>query len=160
MYSVIQPYHMNFLQVDARHHIYFEEVGNPRGYPVVFVHGGPGGGIFPNCRRFFDPKHYRIILFDQRGAGKSRPYADLVDNTTAHLISDMEYLREYLNIDKWMVFGGSWAARSPSPTPSPIQIAFAPWFYAAYFWPDKKSWTGSMAPKGQLECFHVNTIGS
>ena len=110
MYPVIQPYHMNFLQVDTRHHIYFEEVGNPHGYPVVFVHGGPGGGIFPNCRRFFDPKHYRIILFDQRGSGRSRPYAELVDNTTAHLISDMEHLREHLNIEKWMVFGGSWGS--------------------------------------------------
>jgi proline iminopeptidase len=110
MYPVIQPYHKNFLQVDARHHIYFEEVGNPRGYPVVFVHGGPGGGVFPNCRRFFDPRHYRIILFDQRGSGQSRPYADLVDNTTPNLIGDMEVLREYLNIEQWMVFGGSWGS--------------------------------------------------
>ncbi len=110
MYPVIQPYHQNFLQVDTDQYIYFEEVGNPRGYPVVFVHGGPGGGIFPNCRRFFDPRHYRIILFDQRGSGQSRPYASLVNNTTQHLIADMEKLRVYLNVDKWMVFGGSWGS--------------------------------------------------
>lgn len=110
MYPVIQPYHQSFLQVDDLHHIYFEEVGNPRGYPVIFVHGGPGGGIFPNCRRFFDPRHYRIILFDQRGAGQSRPYAELTNNTTPNLVADMELLREYLNIDQWMVFGGSWGS--------------------------------------------------
>ena len=110
MYPMIEPFHKNFLQVSERHHLYFEEAGNPRGVPVVFIHGGPGGGIFPNCRRFFNPQHYRIILFDQRGAGKSVPYADLVDNTTQHLISDMEQLRTFLNIPKWLVFGGSWGS--------------------------------------------------
>ena len=81
MYPVIQAYHMDFLRVSERHHLYFEQVGNPKGQPVVFIHGGPGGGIFPNCRRFFDPDHYRIILYDQRGAGQSRPYADIENNT-------------------------------------------------------------------------------
>lgn len=110
MYPLVEPYHTDYLQVSELHSIYFEEVGNPDGQPVVFVHGGPGGGIFPNCRRFFDPKHYRVILFDQRGAGQSKPYSELRENTTQDLIADMELLREYLQIEQWIVFGGSWGS--------------------------------------------------
>jgi proline iminopeptidase len=110
MYPLVEPYHTDYLQVSELHSMYFEEVGNPDGQPVVFVHGGPGGGIFPNCRRFFDPKHYRVILFDQRGAGQSKPYSELRENTTQDLIADMELLREHLQIEQWIVFGGSWGS--------------------------------------------------
>jgi proline iminopeptidase len=109
-YPEIEPYRTGRLQVSPLHEIYWEESGNPRGKPVVFVHGGPGGGTEPKQRRFFDPAAYRIVLFDQRGSGKSTPYASLVDNTTQHLIADMEQLRAHLDIDKWQVFGGSWGS--------------------------------------------------
>ena len=109
-YPEIEPYNKGFLQVDAEHSIYFEECGNPNGKPVVFLHGGPGSGIDPYHRQFFDPKSYRIVLFDQRGAGKSTPHASLDNNTTWHLVSDTERLREKLKIDKWVVFGGSWGS--------------------------------------------------
>ncbi len=92
------------------HEIYFEESGDPRGKPTVFVHGGPGGATDARMRRFFDPKRYRIVLFDQRGCGKSRPYASLVENTTWHLVEDMERLREHLRLERWQVFGGSWGS--------------------------------------------------
>ena len=90
--------------------MYWEQCGNPDGVPVVLFHGGPGGGCSPELRRFFDPDHYRIILFDQRGCGRSTPLACLENNTTAHLIQDIEKLREHLSIDKWHVFGGSWGS--------------------------------------------------
>ena len=92
------------------HEIYYEESGNPKGKPVVFLHGGPGGGTDANMRRFFNPKRYRIVLFDQRGCGRSRPTASLVDNTTWHLVSDIEAIREHLKIERWQVFGGSWGS--------------------------------------------------
>jgi proline iminopeptidase len=98
------------LRVSEVHEIYFEESGNPRGKPVVFLHGGPGGGTEPKYRRFFDPGRYRIVLFDQRGSGKSTPHASLVENTTWHLVSDMEALRAHLGIERWQVFGGSWGS--------------------------------------------------
>jgi proline iminopeptidase len=110
MYPEIEPYRTGRLQVSPLHEIYWEESGNPRGKPVVFVHGGPGGGTEPKQRRFFDPAAYRIVLFDQRGSGKSTPYASLVDNTTQHLVADMEQLRTHLDIDRWQVFGGSWGS--------------------------------------------------
>lgn len=110
MYPEIEPYRSGRLRVSDLHEIYWEESGNPRGKPVVFVHGGPGGGTEPKQRRFFDPAAYRIVLFDQRGSGKSTPYASLVDNTTQHLIADMEQLRAHLDIDRWQVFGGSWGS--------------------------------------------------
>ena len=109
-YPEIEPHRTGRLQVSSLHEIYWEESGNPRGKPVVFVHGGPGGGTEPKQRRFFDPAAYRIVLFDQRGSGKSTPYASLVDNTTQHLVADMEQLRAHLDIDKWQVFGGSWGS--------------------------------------------------
>ena len=110
MFPSIQPYRTDFLRVSSIHQLYFEEVGNPVGTPVVFLHGGPGGGITPYVRRFFDPNHYRAILFDQRGAGKSLPYASIDENTTQDLIEDLERLRKHLNIDSWVVIGGSWGS--------------------------------------------------
>lgn len=110
LFSEIEPFDTGRLKVSGRHELYYEQSGNPNGSPIVFLHGGPGSGTGPKYRRFFDPKHYKIILFDQRGAGKSTPHADLVDNTTQHLISDMERLREHLGIEKWIVFGGSWGS--------------------------------------------------
>ncbi len=109
-YSDIQPYRTGFLQVSPLHSIYFEESGDPQGKPVVFLHGGPGGGTSPKQRRFFDPARYRIVLFDQRGCGNSRPHASLEDNTTWHLVADIEALREHLGISRWQVFGGSWGS--------------------------------------------------
>ncbi|HXZ58917.1 MAG TPA: prolyl aminopeptidase [Steroidobacteraceae bacterium] len=110
MYPPIKPYRTGFLRVDASHRIYFEESGNPRGKPAVFLHGGPGGGTEPKMRRFFNPRKYRIVLFDQRGCGRSRPHASLIDNTTWHLVSDIEALRKHLGIARWLVFGGSWGS--------------------------------------------------
>jgi proline iminopeptidase len=98
------------LKVSETHTVYWEQSGNPEGKPAVFVHGGPGGGTNPSCRRFFNPEKYRIVLFDQRGCGKSTPHANLEDNTTWHLIEDMEAIREHLGIEKWLVFGGSWGS--------------------------------------------------
>lgn len=98
------------LKVDDIHKIYYEESGNPNGVPVVFLHGGPGCGTSPTCRRYFDPSFYRIIVFDQRGSGQSTPHACLQDNDTWHIIEDMENIREELKIDKWLVFGGSWGS--------------------------------------------------
>ena len=98
------------LEVDELHTIYWEEVGNPDGVPVVFLHGGPGAGLSPQHRRFFDPQHYRIILFDQRGAGKSTPLGEWRNNTTQLLVGDIEKLRSKFGIDKWLVFGGSWGS--------------------------------------------------
>ncbi|WP_348767840.1 prolyl aminopeptidase [uncultured Salinisphaera sp.] len=110
LYPHIEPYDSGQLAVDSRHTLYYEQCGNPDGKPVVFLHGGPGGGAGPSSRRFFDPAHYRIVLFDQRGCGRSTPYADLVDNTTWHLVADIERLREHLHIERWQVFGGSWGS--------------------------------------------------
>jgi proline iminopeptidase len=109
-YPEIEAYKSGHLQVSDLHNMYFEESGNPQGKPVVFVHGGPGGGVDPSMRRFFDPTKWRIILFDQRGCGKSLPFSELKDNTTWDLVSDMEKLREKLNIEAWTVFGGSWGS--------------------------------------------------
>jgi proline iminopeptidase len=110
LYPAIEPYRHGMLQVSDRHAVYFEECGNPDGKPVVMVHGGPGGGCSVGMRRFHDPARYRIVLFDQRGAGRSTPHADLVDNTTWHLVADMEQLREHLGIERWQLFGGSWGS--------------------------------------------------
>ncbi|KAK4708786.1 hypothetical protein R3W88_029711 [Solanum pinnatisectum] len=110
LYPSIEPYCTGFLKVSDLHTIYWEQSGNPNGRPVVFFHGGPGGGTSPNNRRFFDPVFYRIILFDQRGAGKSKPHACLEENTTWDLVGDIEKLREHLKIPEWQVFGGSWGS--------------------------------------------------
>jgi proline iminopeptidase len=110
LYPDIDPFDTGTLQVDARHRLYYEQCGNPKGKPVVLLHGGPGAGCGPKMRRFHDPKHYRIVLFDQRGSGRSTPHADLVDNTTHALVADIEKLREHLGIASWQVFGGSWGS--------------------------------------------------
>lgn len=109
-YPRIKPYITHWLTVDELHTLYVEEVGNPEGIPVLFVHGGPGGGCTENDRRFFDPEKYRIVLFDQRGSGRSRPHAELAGNSTPELVADIEQIRNFLNIDKWVVFGGSWGS--------------------------------------------------
>ncbi|QSF13601.1 prolyl aminopeptidase [Mycoplasma sp. Mirounga ES2805-ORL] len=108
LYPAIEPYEKGFLEVDNIHNVYYEVSGNPKGIPIVYVHGGPGGGTTENCRRYFNPKKYKIILFDQRGCGKSLPTLELEGNTTQNLVNDMEKIRIHLGIDKWILFGGSW----------------------------------------------------
>lgn len=110
LYPDIEPYDQGFLQVSPVHTLYYEQSGNPRGKPVLFLHGGPGGGTAPRMRRFFDPAAYRIVLFDQRGCGRSTPHACLEDNTTWALVADMERLRRHLGIERWQLFGGSWGS--------------------------------------------------
>lgn len=110
LYPEIEPYNAGMLELDGLHRMYWEESGNPLGKPVVFLHGGPGAGSAPAHRRFFDPAHYRIVIFDQRGAGRSTPLGEIRDNTTPHLIADIEKLRKHLGIDRWLVFGGSWGS--------------------------------------------------
>ncbi|KUF06320.1 proline iminopeptidase [Leucobacter sp. G161] len=115
LYPEIEPYDHGMLAVGDGHEIYWEVCGNPNGKPAVFLHGGPGGGLAPDYRRYFDPEIYRVVLFEQRGCGRSTPHAsdpaaDLSTNTTWHLVADIERLREHLGIDTWLVFGGSWGS--------------------------------------------------
>ncbi len=161
-YPEIEPYDHGMLDVGDGHRVYWELCGNPNGKPVVFLHGGPGGGCTPTQRRLFDPEKYKILLFDQRGCGRSTPYASLDANTTWHLVADIERLREMIGADKWMVFGGSWG--------STLALAYAQthpervtelvlrgiftlrraellWYYqegASWIFPDK--WEGFLAP--------------
>ena len=109
-YPPLEPYQAAMLPLDTIHTMYYEQSGNPRGVPVVFLHGGPGSGASASHRQFFDPASYRIVIFDQRGAGRSTPLGELRDNTTPHLIADMETLRKHLSIERWLVFGGSWGS--------------------------------------------------
>ncbi|MTI18820.1 prolyl aminopeptidase [Rhodobacteraceae bacterium RKSG542] len=110
LFPEIEPYASGHLQVSELHRIYWEESGNKNGKPVVILHGGPGAGSSPLMRRFHDPEHYRIIVLDQRGCGRSTPFAELEENTTWHLVEDLEKLRKFLGVDKWQVFGGSWGS--------------------------------------------------
>jgi proline iminopeptidase len=110
LYPSIEPYSVDQIKVGTKHSLYVEQSGNPDGKPVVFLHGGPGAGTSPDHRRFFDPDVYRIVLFDQRGCGKSTPHASIEENTTWDLVSDIELIREKLKIDRWQVFGGSWGS--------------------------------------------------
>ena len=110
LYPEIEPFNAGMLDLDGRHRMYFEESGNPKGAPALFLHGGPGAGAAPAHRRFFDPAHYRIVIFDQRGAGRSTPLGEITDNTTPLLVADIEKLREHLGIKSWVVFGGSWGS--------------------------------------------------
>lgn len=167
LYPPIDANRSGTLAVSPVHTLYWEESGNPQGIPAVFVHGGPGGGCSDWQRRFFDPAAYRIILFDQRGCGRSTPHANLEDNTTWHLVADMEALRLHLGIDTWVVFGGSWG--------STLALAYAEahpdrvkalilrgifllrraellWFYqegASWIYPD--AWEGYLEPIPQVE---------
>lgn len=166
-YPEIEPYDHGMLDVGDGHQVYWELCGNPQGKPVVFLHGGPGGGCTPTQRRLFDPEKYRILLFDQRGCGRSTPYASLEANTTWHLVADIERLRAMIGVDKWMVFGGSWG--------STLALAYAEthpervtelvlrgiftlrrsellWYYqegASWVFPDK--WEGFLAPIPEAE---------
>jgi proline iminopeptidase len=110
LYPSIDPFDQRMLSVGEGHRVYVEQCGNPDGVPVIVLHGGPGGGCSPAMRRYFDPLHYRVILFDQRGCGRSRPHASVENNTTWHLVRDIERIREELDIDRMIVFGGSWGA--------------------------------------------------
>jgi proline iminopeptidase len=108
LFPLPDSYRQSLVSVGQGHQLYVEESGNPDGVPVVVLHGGPGGGCSPFMRRFFDPRRFRIILFDQRGSGQSRPFASIQDNTTAHLVADLECLREAMGVERWRLFGGSW----------------------------------------------------
>jgi len=110
LYPPLDAYSQGMLDLGGPHRMYWEQSGNPKGTPVIFLHGGPGAGTAPTYRRFFDPAHYRIVLFDQRGAGRSTPEAELTDNTTPQLVADIETLRQHLGIERWLVFGGSWGS--------------------------------------------------
>ena len=110
LYPSIEPFDRQILDVGDGHSIYLEQCGNPNGIPVVVLHGGPGGGCSPAMRRYFDPRKYRVILFDQRGCGRSKPHASVESNTTWHLVRDIEAIRLTLGVDRWIVFGGSWGA--------------------------------------------------
>jgi len=110
LYPECQPFTNTHIAVSPLHSIYIEQCGNPHGVPVIFLHGGPGSGCNPGQRRFFDPAHYHIILFDQRGCGRSLPAGETIDNTTQDLVTDIEAIRQHLNIDRWHVFGGSWGS--------------------------------------------------
>lgn len=110
LYEPIEPYDTGRLKVSPVHELYYEQVGNPNGKPAVFLHGGPGGGLVTDYRRYFNPEVYRVVLFDQRGSGKSTPHASLEENTTWDLVADIERLREHFGIERWQVFGGSWGS--------------------------------------------------
>jgi proline iminopeptidase len=154
LYPAIDPFDQRMVEVGQGHRIYVEQSGNRAGVPVIVMHGGPGGGCSPAMRRYFDPEFYRVILFDQRGCGRSRPHASVKDNTTWHLVADIEHIRALLDIEDWIVFGGSWGATLSliyaQAHPSRVQRlvlrgvflatqAELDWFYgggAARFWPE------------------------
>ncbi len=167
LYSGIEPYNEFNLNVSTLHKIHVEESGNPNGKPVIFLHGGPGGGIEPLYRQYFNPEKWRIIIFDQRGCGKSTPHAELNENTTWDLVDDIEKIREYLGIQNWVVFGGSWgstlsmsyAIKHPSRCKGLILRGIfmlrkkeINWFYqegASYIYPD--AWEYYLAPIPEAE---------
>ncbi|MEL6168953.1 MAG: prolyl aminopeptidase [Pseudomonadota bacterium] len=154
LYPSIDPFDQRMMDVGDGHRVYVEQCGNPDGEPVVVLHGGPGGGCSPAMRRYFDPRHYRIVLFDQRGCGRSRPHASVDANTTWHLVADIELIRRTLGIERWFVFGGSWGAtlaliyaQSHPDRAAALVLrgvflmtkAEIDWFYAGgagQFWPD------------------------
>lgn len=167
LYPLVEPFDQRMLDVGDGHTVYMEQSGRPDGMPVVVVHGGPGGGCSPAMRRYFDPSVYRIILFDQRGCGRSRPHASVENNTTWHLVADMERIRETLGIDEWIVFGGSWGATLSLiyAQTHPDRVAFLvlrgvflmmqrelQWFYgggAGQFWPDQWQRFANMVPEDE-----------
>ena len=167
LYPPIDPFDQRMLDVGDGHRVYVEQCGNPDGVPVVVLHGGPGGGCSPAMRRYFDPLHYRIILFDQRGCGRSRPHASVTNNTTWDLVRDIEFIRDTLGIDQWFVFGGSWGATLGLvySITHPTCVAHLvlrgvflmtqrelDWFYgggAGSFWPDVWTRFTSIIPKAE-----------
>ncbi len=169
LYPSIDPFDQRMLDVGDGHRIYVEQCGNPEGQPVVVLHGGPGGGCSPAMRRYFDPTHFRIILFDQRGCGRSRPHAVVKDNTTWHLVRDIELIRKTLGLDRWIVFGGSWGATlaliygiTHADRVAHLVLrgvflmtqAELRWFYgggAGSFWPDVWSRFTSIIPEEERE---------
>ncbi|WP_322867249.1 prolyl aminopeptidase [Aquicoccus sp. G2-2] len=169
LYSQIEPFDQRMLDRGDGHRIYMEQSGNPEGAPVIVFHGGPGGGCSPAMRRYFDPAHYRIILFDQRGCGRSQPHASVENNTTWHLVRDIEAIREILNIDKWAVFGGSWGAtlaliyaQAHPDRVSHLILrgvflatrAELDWFYgggAGAFWPETWERFQALVPEGERD---------
>ncbi|WP_109465432.1 prolyl aminopeptidase [Albibacillus kandeliae] len=162
LYPPLDPFDQRMMDVGQGHRLYVEQCGNPQGIPVVVLHGGPGGGCSPAMRRYFNPDVYRVILFDQRGCGRSRPHASVEDNTTWHLVADIELIREELGISQWIVFGGSWGAtlaliyaQSHPDRVSQLVLrgvflmtkAELDWFYgggAGRFWPE--TWARFVAP--------------
>ena len=167
LYRPLEPFDQRMLDVGDGHRVYMEQCGNPSGVPVVVVHGGPGGGCSPAMRRYFDPAVYRIILFDQRGCGRSRPTASVEANTTWHLVADMERIRAALGVDRWIVFGGSWGATlsliyaisHPERTVALILRGVflmtqgeLDWFYgggAGAFWPEHWARFAGAIPEGE-----------
>ena len=167
LYPPCDPFDQRVLDVGDGHKVYVEQCGNPAGIPVVVLHGGPGGGCSPAMRRYFDPAQYRIVLFDQRGCGRSRPHASVVANTTWHLVADIELIRQTLGIDRWIVFGGSWGATLALiyAQTHPDRVAALAlrgvflmtqgeldWFYgggAGRFWPDLWDRFVQLVPEGE-----------
>jgi proline iminopeptidase len=167
LYPQIEPFDQRLLDVGDGHRIYVEQCGHPNGRPVVVLHGGPGGGCSPAMRRYFDPAEYRIILFDQRGCGRSRPHASVNANTTWHLVGDIETIRTTLGIDSWIIFGGSWGAtlalvyaqKYPERAAHLVlrgiflmTRAELDWFYgggAGAFWPDLWAEFSAPIPEGE-----------
>jgi len=181
LYPSISPFDQRMIKMSGGHRIYMEQCGNPHGVPVVVLHGGPGGGCSPAMRRFFNPEFYRIILFDQRGCGRSKPHASVEDNTTWDLVDDIERIRASLDIDRWIVFGGSWGA-----TLSLVYAQAHParvsriilrgvflatteeldWFYgggAGHFWPDEWASFRDMVPTDErddlIAAYHRRLFG-
>jgi proline iminopeptidase len=169
LYPHVEPFDARMLDVGDGHTVYMEQCGRPDGLPVVVLHGGPGGGCSPAMRRYFDPEVFRIVLFDQRGCGRSRPHASVEANTTWHLVADIEAIRQTLNIDKWVVFGGSWGATLAliygETHPERVRHlvlrgvflmtdAELTWFYgggAGQFWPDLWAQFVDLVPQGERD---------
>lgn len=182
LYPPIEPFRQQILPVSGGHRIYVEQCGRPDGAPVVVLHGGPGGGCSPGMRRFFDPKHYRVILFDQRGCGRSTPHANVENNTTWDLIADIERIRVELGIGRWTVFGGSWGAclgllyaqaHRARVEALVLRGVFTmtegelDWFYgggAGAFWPDQWRAFSHMAPEAErgdlIQAYHTRLFGA
>ena len=169
LYPPIDPFDQRMLDVGQGHRVYVEQCGSPKGIPVVVLHGGPGGGCSPAMRRYFDPSVYRVILFDQRGCGRSRPHASVENNTTWHLVDDIELIRRELSINDWIVFGGSWGATlaliyAQSHPDRVLNIvlrgvflmtkAELDWFYsggAGKFWPEVWARFASLVPQDERD---------
>jgi len=169
LYPPVEPFDRRMMDVGEGHQIYVEQSGNPQGRPVVVMHGGPGGGCSPAMRRYFDPAVFRIILFDQRGCGRSKPHASVEANTTWHLIADTERIRKTLGIERWIVFGGSWGATlallyAQAHPDRPLHLvlrgvftmteAELEWFYgggAGRFWPETWEQFQSLIPEDERD---------